>query len=439
LQFISLYFNKGMKIVIDTYRLKFLKVGVSQMSNTVTLKLSEIKSELKAVILYNSDRGFLPYNGCNRACDAMITIVEKSKALGDRKLTFDIHLFILVEVVKLISYADTSSGAAGDVIRYCLAGLEELSKSSQDDNRKQMLDAIIKTSKNKVFKDWAEYGYQLLRNTVYLVQDQKQAEKVYDMFPILGSMYGGKEYPDRYVITLGIIERLGGAAVANQYLMDHLDVSEIRVIAVERALSAKKYSLAEELCVEALQKDKPYGKPTVWAYYLERNYAELTNREKQIEMVRLILMRGDKSYYVKLKELYQSEGTWEQIRETVLQELSKAYISHEYAALLSKEGELSRLLGVVQVNNMYIEYYGEQLANEFPAETYPIYDKHILREAAAATDRRKYKGVCKLIKCYSDAGAKEEARCMIRRLVEMYPRRMALVDELEALGRKLMK
>jgi hypothetical protein len=39
-----------------------------------------------------------------------------------------------------------------------------------------------------------------------------------------------------------------------------------------------------------------------------------------------------------------------------------------------------------------------------------VYEEYILNEAAAATDRRKYKGVCKLIKDYSDAGAKEEAR-----------------------------
>jgi hypothetical protein len=429
-------YNKGMGIGNDTYLL-ISKVGVNQMSNELTL--SEINGELKGLIRYNADRGFLPYSGCNRVCDAMITIVEESKALDDQKLIFDIHLFILVEVVKLISYADTSSGAAGDVISYCLAGLEELSKSAPDDNRRQMFGAIIKMTKNKVFKDWAEYGYQLLRNTVYLVQDHKQAEKVYDLFPSLGSMYGGKEYPDQYVITLGIIERLDGAAAADQYRMEHLDVSEIRVIAVERALFAQQYAVAEKLCVEALQNEKPYGKPGVWAYYLERIYAELTNKEKQIEMVRLILMSGDKSYYVKLKELYQSEGTWEHRRESVLQELSKAYMSHEYAALLSKEGEWSRLLGVVQANNMYIEHYGKQLAREFPADTYSIYEKYILNEAAAATDRRKYKGVCKLIKSYFDAGAKEEARYMIRRLVEKYPRRAAMVEELEAQGKKMMK
>jgi hypothetical protein len=89
------------------------------------------------------------------------------------------------------------------------------------------------------------------------------------------------------------------------------------------------------------------------------------------------------------------------------------------------------LLGVVQANNIYIEHYGKQLAREFPADTYSIYEKYILNVAAEATDRRKYKGVCKLIKSYSEAGAKEEAMKVIGRLVEKYPRRPAMVDELE--------
>lgn len=407
------------------------------MSNT--LALAEIKSELNALIRHNSDRGFLPYSGCNRVCNAMITILEESKASDDHQLTFNIHLYILVEIVKLISHADTSSGAAVDTIRYCLTGLEELSKSAPLYNRKSMLETIIKTAKNKAFKEWAEYGYQLLRGTVYLVQDQKQTEKVYDMFPILGPMYGGKEYPDRYLITLAIIERLEGDAAADKYRMQHLDVSEIRVKAVERALSAEQYALAEELCVQALRKDKPYDRPAVWAYFLERIYTELNNKEKQIEMVRLILMRGDKSYYAKLKELYQSEGTWELERESVLQKLSKAYMSHEYAALLSIQGELSRLLSVVQANNHYIEHFGKQLAQEYPAETSSIYKNYILSEAAAATDRRKYKEVCKLIKSYSLIGAKEEVTHLIQHLIEKYPRRVALVDELQALSMKLKK
>lgn len=399
--------------------------------------LTVTKSELKKLIRSNSDRGFLPYSACNRVCDAMIMILENSKRLDDHKMSFDTHLFVLVEVLKLIAHADTSSGAVSDVVRCCLDGIEAFSKSAPDDKIRVMFNEVIKAVKNKVFKEWGEYGYQLLRSTTSLVQDHKQAEIIYSLFPILGTMYGGKEYPDRFIIEQDIIERLDGAAEAEQYRTAHIHIPEIRMMVVERAMVARQYTEAEKLCLEALQVDKTYGKPSNWAYYLERIYAELGYKEKQIEMVQLILRRGDRTYYSRLKALYESDGIWERHKELVLRELSEAYLSHVYAALLSEEGELARLLGVVQANPMYIEYYGKQLANGFPTETYPIYEAHIIDEAAAATDRRKYKGVCKLIKNYYGAGAKVEARNMIQRLMEKYPRRAAMVDELVSLEKKL--
>ncbi|MDF2958343.1 MAG: hypothetical protein K0S39_78 [Paenibacillus sp.] len=408
------------------------------MSNSLTL--SELKSEVRTIIRRNTERGFLPYSACNRVCHAMMGMLEESKANNDPKLSFDFHLFILTEIVKLISHADSSSGAATDAVHFCLIGLEELSKSATHENRKHMLSGIIKTTKNKAFQDWAEYGYQLLRTAVYLVQDQKEAESVYSMFPILGTMYGGKEYPDRFIITQGIIERLNGAAVADQYRLEHLDVSEIREIMVERAISNQLYDLAEQLCVEALRGEKRViHKPPVWAYYLEQIYSEIHDKEKQIDTIRLILMRGDTSYFKKLKEIYQLEGSWKEIRDSLLDELSKALMSHEYAALLSQEGEWARLLDVVRVHLSYIEHYGKQLAQELPEETYFIYEEYIRSEAASATDRGKYKGVCRLIKSYFLAGAKEKANDMIERLIEKYPRRVAMVDELNALSERLRK
>ncbi|WP_248929548.1 hypothetical protein [Paenibacillus hamazuiensis] len=408
------------------------------MTNLLTL--SEIKNEVRTVIRQNKERGFLPYSGCNRVCHALIDMLENSRLLEDRKLSFDIHLFIFVEILKLVSHADTSSGAATDAIHYCLSGVEELSRSATLENRSHMLGGIIKTSKNKACIEWAEHGYGLLSNAVYLVRDHKDAESVYSIFPMLGTMYGRREYPDRFVITQGIIERLNGVAAADQYVMEHLDVPEMRKIMVERAIGNQQYSLAEQLCVEALQEDKGnYHRPPVWAYHLERIYSELRITEKQVEMIRLILLRGDTSYFQKLKELCQLEGTWEETRGVLLHELLENLMPHDFAALLSQEGETAKLLEVVRAHPIYVEHYGKQLAQDYPEEAYSIYEEYIFSEAAAATDRRKYKGVCRLIKSYFRAGAKEQAKGIIRQLIENYPRRVAMVDELQALSNSLQK
>ncbi|MBM7567070.1 hypothetical protein [Paenibacillus sacheonensis] len=246
-------------------------------------------------------------------------------------------------------------------------------------------------------------------------------------------------WKNRFVITHGIIEHLDGPEAAKRYRTEHLNVLDIRVIAVDRALSDHRYDEAKELCEAALEQDKPYGRPTPWAKYLEQIYGELGDKEKQLEMILLILKRGESSYYSKLRTFYESDGTWEQRKSGVLDELSKVYAASQFAGLLGGAGEWPRLLNVVKDNAIFIEHYGKQLASRFPAETYMIYEHYIMNEAAAATERRKYKGVCKLLKSYYNAGAREEAMALIRHLIEKYPRRPAMLDELESLSRRLVK
>lgn len=409
------------------------------MNMLTNMNLSDIKDELKRLIRSNSDRGFLPYSGCNRVCHSMSNMVEDSKGLDDPLLALDIQLYILTEALKIIAHADTSSGAVTDVVNDCLEGITKLGDSTFSDSEQVMFNKIIKSLKNKAFKEWEEYGYQLLRIASNLVQDQKQAAKVYDLFAVLGPMYDGEKYPDQYVITQQLIARLDGLEASHQYQMEHIHIPEIRRMVVERAMSEGQFARAEQLCLEAFKRDKTYGRPEAWPYYLEQIYAKLGDRDRQIDIVRWILRRGEMSYYARLKELYASEGAWEQQKESVLQELSKAYMSHTYAALLAQEGEWDRLLAVVQTEPMLLEHYGKSLSVHYPAETSQAFEEHIISQAAAATDRRKYKGVCKLIRIYSRTGAKVEARDLIQRLIVKYPRRVAMVDELETLDNKLAK
>jgi hypothetical protein len=304
-------------------------------------QLTDLKNQIKDSIRSYSDRGFVSYSGCDRVCAEMMSIMHIAEDLvktTDYQKAFDIYIIVLIEVVKLISYADTSSGAAGDVIHGCINEIDKICNAVYEEKHKHYFDTIIKTAKNKAFKDWPDDGYRLLKSAVYFVQDQKQAQKIYDVFSILGTMYDGEDYPDKLCITLGIIARLEGKEAADRYLMHNIHVPELRIIAVENAIAAKHYPLAEKLCMEALQKDARgyFDKPALWAYYLERLYAETANEDKLTEMVQFILLHGDTSYFEKLKELYLQKGIWDQKRELLFQKLSKALMSHWHRKMKSR-------------------------------------------------------------------------------------------------------
>lgn len=404
-------------------------------------QLTELKNEIKTSIRWNSDRGFANYSGCNRICTEMMSIIQEADINNDAVHAFDIYIMVLLEAIKLISHADTSSGAAGDVIQGCLSEIDKLCQDVVQENHKHFFDTIVKTARNKAFKDWPEEGYRLLKSAAYFVCKEKQAQKVYEVFPILGTMYDGKDYPEKLLITLDIIEKLDGGEAADKFLMDNIDVPELRMIAVENALETKHYLLAEKLCIEALKKNLRgyFSKPVPWAYYLEKIYYETANEEKITEMVRFILLHWDSSYFKKLKEIYMQQGIWEQEREPLLEELSKAYMPHLFALLLAQEGEGKRLLDVIMKHKSYIIDHGKQLAESFPEEIYKIYEEYILEEAKEATDRGKYRSVCKIIKNFYEAGANSEAIEMIDRLSRTYQRRPAMIEELAALKKKLGK
>ena len=260
-----------------------------------------------------------------------------------------------------------------------------------------------------------------------------------DIFPLLGTSYDGSPYPDQLLITLTIIERLDGAEAADQYMMEHIDVPEMRMLAVEKAFAAKHYLRVEMLCREAI-KTKVRGhfnRRPPWAYYLEQLYTETDQKENLLEIIQFILFQRDTSYFHKLKDMYVTENVWEERREPLWQELSKALAPHEIAALLAEEGEVYKLLDVVKLHPTYVFHYGKQLAGSFPAETYAMFETCIVEETQAATDRRKYRQVCRMIKDFAAAGAKEKAIELIDRLVAMYPRRPAMLEELATAKNKL--
>lgn len=229
-------------------------------------QITEQKENIKSVIRRNTNRGFISCSSCDRICMEMLSVTNIAESLakqGDSRLAFDIYMMVLLEAVKLISHADTSSGMAGDVISHCLSEIELLCKSAEETNYKHFFDAILKTAKNKAFKDWAEEGYILLKSAVHFVQSPKEAQQIYEVFNVVGTAYDGKDYPDKLLITFQVMEHIDGKEAAEKYLMANIAVPELRMIAVENAFAARDYASVEKLCLEGLEKDawRHFNKP----------------------------------------------------------------------------------------------------------------------------------------------------------------------------------
>ena len=92
------------------------------------------------------------------------------------------------------------------------------------------------------------------------------------------------------------------------------------------------------------------------------------------------------------------------------------------------------------MENLYdLFYYGKYLVKDYPEQVYELCYKEISESCAQAKDRREYKKITKNIAQLIKWKGKDTAKLVIKELKQTYPRRPALLDELEKVEKKLQE
>lgn len=115
----------------------------------------------------------------------------------------------------------------------------------------------------------------------------------------------------------------------------------------------------------------------------------------------------------------------------LLEELKNNRNHDCYLQILKQEKELELLLNEMSENPKQIFIYADTLVKKYPVEVYNLCAGKIKSECSIAKNRREYRHVCKLIAQLKKWGGKVETKDLIQYLMEKYPRRSALLDELE--------
>ena len=360
--------------------------------------LEVAKMTISTSIKCNTVRGFIGWHSCDNICMDMHDVLDMCEDAFKRERyqeSLEADTYVLVSGVKLASCADSSSGMLTDVI---MRAFELIDLSTQTiakldaAMRKHALSLIIKEAKKKAFDGWDSWRYELLEKAVCLCDEKLAAklEKLLDIF-------------------LEDIE--------NDYMPEYKRQED----------TILRYKLHRHLKGADAVKDELY--------------ANLYIREmciiKQIEQAKKILLLGNEGFWDVLKRLYQSQGIWESQKPILLKELKQCKYSVCYRSVLVKENEKKLLLEAVTENPYNLFYYAQFLVMDYPNEIYELCANYIREQCAQATDRRLYKKVCKdllqLIKWKGNATAK----LLVDEFKATYPRRSALLDELQKVEKKL--
>ena len=203
----------------------------------------------------------------------------------------------------------------------------------------------------------------------------------------------------------------------------------------------KNYDEAEKFCLEKANAEETWhyhsSDPEDWNNVLYDIYKTANNTEKQIAQAKKLLLMGNEKFWDVLKQIYKEHGAWNENYESLLDELKNSKRTVCYRTVLISENEKKRLLDDVMENPYDLFYYGKYLVKDYPEQVYELCYKEISERCAQAKDRREYKKITKNIAQLIKWKGNDTAKSLIEELMQRYPRKPALLDELEKVEKKL--
>ena len=398
-----------------------------------------VKNTITASIKCNTHRGYIGWSSCDNICMDMhdcLDMCAETLAISGYMVALESATYILVSGVKLASHADSSSGMLTDVIMCTYELIEKCAKEVEKQDkqmRDQALALIIKEAKKSVFDGWTDWRYDLLKCGICLCDEKsaKKLEKVLDtLLEISREDYPEYTKKEDLIVRYLLHRHLYGKKNTQKELYQNIAINELRIIAIKDAMEDKNYDEAEKLCLEKANAEETWhyhsSDSKDWNNVLYDIYKTANNTEKQIAQAKKLLLMGNEKFWDVLKQIYKEHGAWNENYESLLDELKNSKRTVCYRSVLISENEKKRLF-----------YYGKYLVKDYPEQVYELCYKEISESCALAKDRREYKKITKNIAQLIKWKGNDTAKLLIEELKQRYPRKTALLDELEKVEKKL--
>lgn len=99
--------------------------------------------------------------------------------------------------------------------------------------------------------------------------------------------------------------------------------------------------------------------------------------------------------------------------------------------ILKGEGEIGLLMEQVRLHPDMVFQYGDALAPQYGDDVFNLCSGAIREASKGISNRRHYQRLCELLQSLIKFGGSRYAQILIHELREAYPRRPALLEELE--------
>jgi hypothetical protein len=427
----------------SNFRQQFLTQYASLiMPDSQVLYAGQIKSILKTGLGRQGYIGYSEARYVGRAVHDLVARAENLVEAGNCKTAMFIACAVLEEMTKAFEFADDSNGDIGSSIEYAINVLFNICNQPINDTlRIELYTYCLKSWQEMIFEGW-DWHYTMLDIAVELAKSDKEANQIHTLLDEIrpNNSEWDWDMQEAQRIRLNLIRNFEGEVKASEFLEKNLSNSDFRKEIIEKAIKEKDYNKAIVLSNEGINIDDEAlpGLANDWRDYLLRVYIILNDTENIIRIARFLFLYShrEKSRYFDILKKQLTPENWEDFVKGLINDISTKNRWIDYSSIAQIyiwEEKWDKLLEIVQINSSLhtIDIYEKYLVPDYAKELTDIYRTAILKEMERATDRGRYQMICRYLRRMIKMGAGDTVNSLIKQLQTTYPKRKALLEELQ--------
>ncbi len=405
---------------------------------------------LKRVFSRMSDRGFLHYRDSFRFADEAFASIQKVMVTRDKPLD---KLSQLISLTRTLSHAmsngDDSGGAIGECIYTCFDGIEDvISVLDKPADVEQAYQQLLTFSGDKELSGW-DWPEVMLTFCLICVENENSlgAGFLEHLEQLQDQIQEGDFSADFQRTRLRLLEAKAREKVQSEFsftdfLFEHRKERWAMEALMERLFENEDWERVLEVIEEYLL-ENPNDR------WLENQRFELWDKlgetEKAIPWARKELVRNPRrmEYFEYLKS-QQSSKTWPTTFEELVQDVwAKARKtgsdpSDALCSWYSREGLNHKIFETISDSPSLglIQRYRDELVAEDKIRTLELLAEVLPHEMDMANNRKAYRALAKHLKWISKNGGEALSESLITELKQKYPRRKAMIEELNKVSHK---
>ncbi len=352
------------------------------------------------------------------------------------KVAITICTAVIEEMISTIQYCDDNRGIVGEYVDNSFDMLQTICLDVSDVKIKdELFDYFISAFKNDFFKGW-EWHFDILTIAYSLGTSKKEIDII---ITCLDSLEDTFYKNSAEVFKLNIL-RENMPEKVDAYIKKHLSNSTIRNNEITEAIKNEQFKRAIDLCKDGIKNDQDSRPGLVVRWYDRLLEIAFIQKEtnKIIEYARYRLLNnysGSKDFYSILKQNINPDD-WNDFLENIIDENNQK--GHWQGQMLIRDICINeewwpRLLLLLQQSPSLEKIADNEkyLAQDYSQELIELYSDKIKLYLDRNTGRGNYKTACRYLRRIKKLGGKDEVSFLINHFKEKYPRRRALIEELD--------